>query len=106
MLKSYNFPSVYEATNQELANVAENILDGIKINLDDTDYIVGNLALVEGYYRKSDLGWGAGGGVFAGQRGFITHRGHGSKRQAEAGKEFAAKARGGSEHKGGHVGSA
>ena len=45
MLKSYNFPSVYEATNQELANVAENILDGIKINLDDTDYIVGNLAL-------------------------------------------------------------
>ena len=42
MLKSYNFPSVYEATNQELANVAENILDGIKINLDDTDYIVGN----------------------------------------------------------------
>ena len=49
MLKSYNFPSVYEATNQELANVAENILDGLKINLDDTDYIVGNLALVEGY---------------------------------------------------------
>ena len=47
MLKSYNFPSVYEATNQELANVAENILDGLKINLDDTDYIVGNLALVE-----------------------------------------------------------
>ena len=30
MLKSYNFPSVYEATNQELANVAENILDGIR----------------------------------------------------------------------------
>ncbi len=49
MLKSYNFPSVYEATNQELANVAENILDGIKICIDDTDYIVGNLALVEGY---------------------------------------------------------
>ena len=47
MLKSYNFPSVYEATNQELANVAENILDGLKINLDDTDYIVGNLAPVE-----------------------------------------------------------
>ena len=30
MLKSYNFRSVYEATNQELANVAENILDGLK----------------------------------------------------------------------------
>ncbi len=42
MLKSYNFPSVYEATNQELTNVAENILDGIKICIDDTDYIVGN----------------------------------------------------------------
>ncbi|MDE7073690.1 MAG: ParM/StbA family protein [Odoribacter sp.] len=49
MLKSYNFPSVYEATNQELTNVAENILDGIKINMDDSEYIVGNLALVEGY---------------------------------------------------------
>ena len=24
------------------------------------------MALVEGYYRKSDLGWGAGGGVFSG----------------------------------------
>ncbi len=49
MLKSYNFPSVYEATNRELKNIAENILDGIKINIDDTDYIVGNLALSEGY---------------------------------------------------------
>ena len=50
MLKSYNFPSVYEKRLiVELANVAENILDGLKINLDDTDYIVGNLALVEGY---------------------------------------------------------
>lgn len=48
MLKSYNFPSVYEATNQELKDVAENILDGIKINLNDNEYIVGNLALVEG----------------------------------------------------------
>ena len=48
MLKSYNFPSVYEATNQELANVAENILDGLKINLDDTDYIVGNLYTLPG----------------------------------------------------------
>ena len=33
MLKSYNFPSVYEATNQELANVAENILDGLKTTI-------------------------------------------------------------------------
>lgn len=55
MLKSYNFPSVYEATNQELANVAENILDGIKINIEDTDYIVGNLALVEGYSPHKNI---------------------------------------------------
>ena len=55
MLKSYNFPSVYEATNQELANVAENILDGIKINIDETDYIVGNLALVEGYSPHKNI---------------------------------------------------
>ena len=55
MLKSYNFPSVYEATNQDLENVAENILDGIKINIDDSDYIVGNLALVEGYSPHKNI---------------------------------------------------
>lgn len=55
MLKSYNFPSVYEATNQELTNVAENILDGIKINIDDSDYIVGNLALIEGYSPHKNI---------------------------------------------------
>lgn len=55
MLKSYNFPSVYEATNQELTNVAENILDGIKIDMDDTEYIVGNLALVEGYSPHKNI---------------------------------------------------
>lgn len=55
MLKSYNFPSVYEATNQELSNVADNILDGIKINLDETDYIVGNLALIEGYSPHKNI---------------------------------------------------
>lgn len=55
MLKSYNFPSVYEATNQELSNVAENILDGIKINVEDNDYIVGNLALIEGYSPHKNI---------------------------------------------------
>lgn len=55
MLKSYNFPSVYEATNQELCNVAENILDGIKITVDDTEYIVGNLALIEGYSPHKNI---------------------------------------------------
>lgn len=55
MLKSYNFPSVYEATNQELTNVAENILDGIKISVDDNEYIVGNLALIEGYSPHKNI---------------------------------------------------
>ncbi|MDL2330645.1 ParM/StbA family protein [Odoribacter sp. OttesenSCG-928-A06] len=55
MLKSYSFPSVYEATNQELQNVAESILDGIKINVEGTEYIVGNLALVEGYSPHKDI---------------------------------------------------
>ncbi len=55
MLKSYNFPSVYEATNQELSNVAENILDGIKLMVDENEYIVGNLALVEGYSPHKNI---------------------------------------------------
>ncbi|MDR0981868.1 MAG: ParM/StbA family protein [Culturomica sp.] len=55
MLKSYSFPSVYEATNQELRNVAESILDGIKINVEGIDYIVGNLALVEGYSPHKNI---------------------------------------------------
>ena len=49
MMKSYCFPSTYEFTNQELSNVANNLLDGIKIKINENDYIVGNLALREGY---------------------------------------------------------
>lgn len=45
MMKSYCFPSTYEFTNQELSNVANNLLDGIKIKINENDYIVGNLAL-------------------------------------------------------------
>ena len=42
MMKSYCFPSTYEFTNQELSNVANNLLDGIKIKINENDYIVGN----------------------------------------------------------------
>ncbi|MCL1942749.1 MAG: ParM/StbA family protein [Candidatus Azobacteroides sp.] len=49
MLKSYVFPSVYEAINRELPNVADNILNGIRVKVNDEDYMVGNLALTEGY---------------------------------------------------------
>ncbi len=49
MLKSYVFPSVYEAINRELPNVADNILNGIKVKMNDEDYMVGNLALTEGF---------------------------------------------------------
>lgn len=49
MLKSYIFPSVYEAVNRELPNVSDNVLNGMRIKLNDEDYMVGNLALTEGY---------------------------------------------------------
>ena len=49
MLKSYIFPSVYEAVNRELPNVADNVLNGMRIKLNEEDYMVGNLALTEGY---------------------------------------------------------
>ncbi|MDR2475322.1 MAG: ParM/StbA family protein [Bacteroidales bacterium] len=49
MLKSYIFPSVYEAINRELPNVSDNILNGMRLKLNDEDYIIGNLALAEAY---------------------------------------------------------
>lgn len=49
MLKSYIFPSVYEAVNRELLNVSDNVLNGMKLKLNDEDYVIGNLALTEGY---------------------------------------------------------
>lgn len=49
MLKSYVFPSVYEVINRELPNVADNILNGIRVKVNEEDYMVGNLALTEGY---------------------------------------------------------
>ena len=41
MMKSYCFPSTYEFTNQELSNVANNLLDGIKIKITKTIILLG-----------------------------------------------------------------
>ncbi|MCD7973933.1 MAG: hypothetical protein LUG18_14955 [Candidatus Azobacteroides sp.] len=49
MLKSFIFPSVYEAINRELPNVSDNLLNGMRLKLNEEDYIIGNLALTEGY---------------------------------------------------------
>ena len=48
MLKSFTFPSVYEATNMELRSVASDLLNGMKIKMGDIEYMVGNLVLLEG----------------------------------------------------------
>lgn len=48
MIKSYIFPSAVESNNSDLTNVADNLLNGIKIYHDKEAYIVGNLALSEG----------------------------------------------------------
>lgn len=49
MEKHFIIPSVFEQSSKELYNVADNILDGIKIvDLNGNDYLVGNLALREG----------------------------------------------------------
>lgn len=48
MFKTKVFPSVFEASTTELIDVADDLVTGLKIQLDDTSYIVGDLALVEG----------------------------------------------------------
>ncbi len=48
MIKSYVFPSAIESHNTELLNVAENLLNGLKIFHEDEGYILGDLALTEG----------------------------------------------------------
>lgn len=48
MLKSFNFPSAYEATNMEFVGASVSLINGLKINYDDNDYLVGNLAMSEG----------------------------------------------------------
>lgn len=58
MMKSYCFPSTYEITNQELSRVADSLLNGLKIKMRDNDYIVGNLALREGYSPHKNINSG------------------------------------------------
>ncbi len=50
MLKLFTFPSVIEINNYELKQVAPDLLHGLKLYHDDNQsYIVGDLALSEGY---------------------------------------------------------
>ncbi len=58
MLKSYSFPSTYEVTNQELSRVADNLLEGLKIRMNNNEYILGNLALREGYSPHKNINSG------------------------------------------------
>lgn len=48
MLKTKSFPSVFETNTAELVNVADGVLKGLKIQVDDDRYVVGDLALREG----------------------------------------------------------
>ncbi|MEN8120941.1 MAG: ParM/StbA family protein [Bacteroidota bacterium] len=46
--KSYSFPSMFEATNEELNFVSKDLINGIQLYDEDQAYILGNLAVSEG----------------------------------------------------------
>ncbi len=46
---TYSFPSVFEGHATELSQVSKDLLNGLKIHLNGDSYILGNLALSEGY---------------------------------------------------------
>ena len=48
MLKTQSFPSVFETNTTELVDVADGLLEGLKVQVDDEQYVVGDLALREG----------------------------------------------------------
>ncbi|MCS4198857.1 hypothetical protein GGP93_000260 [Salinibacter ruber] len=48
MLKTKSFPSVFETNTTELVDVADGLLEGLKVQVDDEQYVVGDLALREG----------------------------------------------------------
>lgn len=48
MLKTKSFPSVFETNTTELVDVAEDLLEGLKVQVGDEQYVVGDLALREG----------------------------------------------------------
>jgi len=63
-MNSYVFPSVVDSHNEELKNVAPNLLNGMKIYEGGSGYLVGNLAFSEGLSphkiingSPSDLGY-------------------------------------------------
>jgi len=48
MRNSYSVPSVFEHNNSNLAMVSQDLINGLRLYIDDVPYIVGNLALSEG----------------------------------------------------------
>ncbi|GHB35336.1 ParM/StbA family protein [Mongoliitalea lutea] len=48
ILEIEQIPSVYESNNKNLRFVSKDLINGVKIVHNDTDYVVGNLALSEG----------------------------------------------------------
>lgn len=46
--ETHIFPSVIESTNALLTNVSPSRIEGLKVQHEDQDYIIGNLALIEG----------------------------------------------------------
>ena len=48
MRNSYSIPSVFEHNNSNLTMVSNDLINGLRLYIDDVPYIVGNLALSEG----------------------------------------------------------
>ncbi len=48
MRKSYSIPSVFEHNNSGLTMVSQDLINGLRVYIDDIPYIVGTLALSEG----------------------------------------------------------
>lgn len=48
MLRTKSFPSVFETNSAELVDVADDLHEGLKVQVDDQWYVVGGLALREG----------------------------------------------------------
>ena len=47
-MNNYSFPSMFEATSENLQFVSKDLLNGIQIYDEDQSFILGNLALSEG----------------------------------------------------------
>ena len=51
----YSFPSVFEGSNANLNHVSNDLINGLKIYIDDNSYILGNLALSEGQSPRKSI---------------------------------------------------